>query len=54
MALRFDSVGTCLIVKQYLEKSQSDMKKKLMVHVDSLLKKCSLDILSNHDDVVRL
>ena len=40
MALRFESTGTCLIVKQYLERSRQVLRRELMDKVSTLFQEC--------------
>lgn len=41
MALRLDSAGTCLIVKQYLDRCRTNLRTKLMYNIETLLEKCT-------------
>lgn len=42
MALRFETVGTCLIVKQYLDRSRQILRQELMGKVSTLFREYSL------------
>jgi len=44
MSLRFDSVGTCLIVKQYLERCRSALCSKKMTNIDRILDDCTTEL----------
>jgi len=46
MSLRFDSPGTCLIVRQYLERCRSALRCKLSKQIDILLDGCLEDPFS--------
>jgi hypothetical protein len=43
MALKFENVGTCLIVKQYLDRSREVLRQELMQKISSLLMESSTE-----------
>jgi hypothetical protein len=50
MSLRFDSVGTCLIVKQYLERCRSALCSKKMTNIDRILDDCTTELFLESSD----
>lgn len=50
MSLHFDSVGTCLIVKQYLERCRSALSSKMIAKVDKMIDECTGDLFPLEED----
>jgi hypothetical protein len=49
MALKFESNGTCLIVKQYLDRSREVLRQELLEKVSELLVKTSAPLVENNE-----
>jgi hypothetical protein len=49
MALKFESNGTCLIVKQYLDRSREVLRQELLEKVSELLVKTSAPLVKNNE-----